>query len=742
MQRIGLGILLLTMAALLSCEKDPLMRNLDVQAEQIIHEQAERTLGKDGNRTPDIRPYISDSAILGPSQSIYNTQPATANKSADQLAVTTATERNTVLDQNPATIPAGTQPVVPTGDERANDPSGAYTGKKSQGGTPGTATGATAAPAPPSPSDTAPVPVPPVPKNELPTTPPIVWPATSQPAAQSTGPVTQPAGAAVESTGNGTFIKDDEKSASLTNTTTRPDDSRGSPSDTGSRLEMLIASQQENVLLVGREMRLNDLLAYAIQYSPEYRSRKEDLFITTLLLLRERHLWGPRFFNDTSALFTGTPEAGDYDQALNLVNTTGVTQRLPYGGSVSASALVGVVNKLHQSSSSTSAVSQNANFVLNASIPLLRGAGMSAREDLIQAERNLVYSTRSFERYRREFFLRIATTYYNLVLQQSTIENIRRRLANVEWLQRRSAALANAGKMPYFEVQRAEQNVLFAKNNLIIALEAYSKAVDSFKLTIGMPISEKIRIMPTEIVIPRPEVDVAESIKTALAFRLDLQNSSDQVEDSRRGIEVSKNRLLPDLNLTGNTTYRTDPNFDLAGVNFDPGYSSYTVGATFGAPLDRKIEEINYRTSLINYERAVRSHTLAKDRVEVDVRTSVRSIDLARMTLELQNRNIGISQTRLDGVILRLQTLTTREFIDAQDDLLAARNSRDAALRDLRVNILGYLLNTDQLRVHANGAWEPPAKLIAVTTPVDMLKPDQGDAATQRSPETAPTAAQ
>ncbi len=729
--------------ALLSCEKDPLMRQLDIQAEQIIQEQAHRTLGKDGNRTPDIRPNISDSAIAGPNQAIYNTQPGTVNKSAGELEVTTATDIRTPLDNNPATIPSGTQPVLPTGDEKPNDPSGSYTGKVTQGGTPGTSTGGIGAPAAPTTNPSLPTP-PPIPAAELPSKqqPSATQPAWGPyPAATTQTAATAPASPTSAPNG-GTFIKEDEKSATLSNTTARPDNQLGSQSDTGSRLEMLIASQQENVLLVGREMRLNDFLAYAIQHSPTYRTRKEDLFIATLALLRERHLWGPRFFNDTSALFTGTPEAGDYDQALNLVNTTGVTQRLPYGGTVSASALVGVVNKLHQSSTSTSAVSQNANFVLNASIPLLRGAGMAAREDLIQSERNVVYATRTFERFRREFFLTIATTYYDIMQLQSGIENVRRQIANVEWLQRRTAAMANAGRMPYFEVQRAEQTVLFAKNTLITQVDAYSRALDNFKITIGMPISEKIRLVPTEVIIPRPDVDLAESIKLALAYRLDLQNTNDQVDDSRRGIEVSKNRLLPDLNFTGTSTYRTDPTFDLGGVAFDPGYSSYAVGGTFGAPLDRRIEEINYRSSLINYERAVRNFTLAKDRIEIDVRTSVRSIDLARMTLELQNRNIGISQTRLDGVILRLQTLSTREFIDAQDDLLKARNSRDAALRDLRVNILRYLLNTDQLRVLTTGAWEPPAKLIAATTPVDLVKPDIGaDAATQRSTEPLPVPA-
>ncbi|MEO0474803.1 MAG: hypothetical protein AAF085_02365, partial [Planctomycetota bacterium] len=59
------------------------------------------------------------------------------------------------------------------------------------------------------------------------------------------------------------------------------------------------------------------LLAYSIEQAPEYRSEKERLFLATLSLIIERHLWGPRFFNTLSADLSGTPESGDYDTALD-----------------------------------------------------------------------------------------------------------------------------------------------------------------------------------------------------------------------------------------------------------------------------------------------------------------------------------------------------------------------------------------------------------------------------------------
>jgi hypothetical protein len=46
------------------------------------------------------------------------------------------------------------------------------------------------------------------------------------------------------------------------------------------------------------EMDLNEALSYAIQHGREYRFAEEDFLLSALRLLSERHLWGPRVFND------------------------------------------------------------------------------------------------------------------------------------------------------------------------------------------------------------------------------------------------------------------------------------------------------------------------------------------------------------------------------------------------------------------------------------------------------------
>jgi outer membrane protein TolC len=458
-------------------------------------------------------------------------------------------------------------------------------------------------------------------------------------------------------------------------------------------------------------MDLESLLAYAIEHSRDYRNAKEQLFIAVLELLAEEHLWGPRFFNTTTATVSGTPESGDHEQALSIINTFTVTQRLPYGGDVSASALVDVVSLLRDAG--TTDEGQSAAVTLSATLPLLRGAGDTARESRIQARRNVVYAVRRFERFRREFLLQVSTQYYDLIRQQKQLENLQRQVTNFNWLSARIEALADAGREAYFEVQRAQQQVLFASNNLINAQESYVASLDSFKILIGMATGEKLAIEPTEIVIPAPATEPDEAVATAHRLRLDLQTSADLVDDAKRRVAVARNDTLPDLDLFADMTLRTDADKKNAGIDFELEDSDYTAGVTFGMPLDRQIEQIDVRRALINAERADRTYTLLRDRIAADVRQSIREIEQARFTLELQTRNLDIADKRLRGVLLRLRSLGPRDFIEAQEDLLEAENRRDSAERDLRVSILQFLLDTGQLRVGPDGQWREPAKLYA-----------------------------
>jgi hypothetical protein len=56
--------------------------------------------------------------------------------------------------------------------------------------------------------------------------------------------------------------------------------------------------------------------------------------------------------------------------------------------------------------------------------------------------------------------------------------------------------------------------------------------------------------------------------------------------------------------------------------------------------------------------------------------------------------------------------------IEAQQDLVDARDARDRALADLRTAVLQFLLATGQMRVSGEGRWLQPVKLVPVPDPL------------------------
>ncbi len=486
------------------------------------------------------------------------------------------------------------------------------------------------------------------------------------------------------------------------------------------------------------ELDLPALLSYSIEHAPEYRSEKERLFLSTLSLIVERHLWGPRFFNTLSADLAGTPESGDYDTAMSLVNDFAVTQRLPYGGTASVSALVNYTNLLQQSSANTSP-DETQTSGLNAAInlPLLRGAGQVAREDLIQAERDLIYAVRDFERFRRAFFVDIANTYFNLLRQQQRIKNQERQLEGLTRLADQQRAFYEAELVSRFEADDAAAQVLFGKSDLAQVVDDYATSLDTLKLRIGIPVEQMLVITPVQIDVPQPALDQAQSIKIGQAARLDLQTRSDRVDDARRALRVAKNNLRGDLDVNASVDLNSDSNRDIDGVDLELRDSDYNIGLEYSAPLDRKIELAQYRSSLVDLERSERDYRIQRDRVALDIRDAIRTIQRAKLTLQLQAENVDLAERRLESLRIKQQrskdNIQPRRIIEAEQDLLDARNRRDQSLADLQTSVLNYLLQTGQMRVDAQGRWLVPGTLQSAE-PAQEVVPEE---APDESPEDA-----
>lgn len=452
-----------------------------------------------------------------------------------------------------------------------------------------------------------------------------------------------------------------------------------------------------------RTVTFENALRIAQETSRQYITAEEEYILAAIRLLIERHLWSPRFFNDLSTIYTGRPgTSGNYATALNIINEFRATQRLPYGGEVEARLITEASRQL--SDVVGDRTERASRLVLSANIPFLRNAGLIAQEDLIQAERDLIYAARDFEDFRRAFFVDIARDYFSLLAQRAVIRNQEARLQSVINFLEQTRALVAAGRNPPFQARNVEQNVLSSRNALINQREAYILALDRFKIRLGLPVEINIRIEPIQLTLDDPDVTVEQAARTTLRFRLDYQNQLDRIDDARRAVANARNQLLPDLDASVAAGFNDE---DSLGFSFDARDTNVTAGVTFGLPLDREIERLRLRSTIIGFERQTRDTELFRDNLILDARSAVREIDRSRFSLRLQEQTVAINELRLEELRIKADEIDTQTRLDAENELLQARNNRDAAERDLRTAILDYLRITGQLRVRPDGSFQP-----------------------------------
>ena len=451
------------------------------------------------------------------------------------------------------------------------------------------------------------------------------------------------------------------------------------------------------------QLTLAEAMRIGQRSASEYLAAEEAYILAAIQLMTARHQWSPRLFNDTSIGLSGGGTDGTFAHALTIINNLRVNKRLPFGGSVEAAWITQATEQLRTVASD--GYVQSSRLVLSGNVPLLRGAGEAAREDLIQAERNLVYQARTFEQFRRDFLIAIAQDFFDLLQARAEIANQEEAIENLRNIEREKQALLEAGRIAEFERNDAANQVLSGVASLASQRESYILRVERFKIRLGLSSRDPVALVDSALDIPEPEVALDRAVEFALNYRLDLQNERDRVDDARRGLANARNNSLADLDVTANVGIPTDPRQNVGRLNFSPGDLSYQAGMTLGLPLDREIERLGVRAATIALQARERDYAQSRDEASVAVRQAVRNVDLARFQLTLAERAVEINLRRVRETELKRDEVTTRTRVDAATELQQSQNNRDRAKTNLRNAVLRYLRESGQLRVARDGTF-------------------------------------
>ncbi len=169
-----------------------------------------------------------------------------------------------------------------------------------------------------------------------------------------------------------------------------------------------------------------------------------------------------------------------------------------------------------------------------------------------------------------------------------------------------------------------------------------------------LKISQSLQVIQiglrVELITLQPfELQMEESVEFGVASRLDLMNDRAEVMDARRRVEIAGNQLESVLDLV------VEGDLGTSGgnrpVDFRGSSSSFRVGVAFTTPLDQISEQNNYRSSLIDYQRARRAYIASQDSVKLNIRQDWRQIDVLKQNFETARQAIRFAALQYDSAV-------------------------------------------------------------------------------------------
>ncbi len=458
------------------------------------------------------------------------------------------------------------------------------------------------------------------------------------------------------------------------------------------------------------KLTLAQALEVSVANSRQFQDQKERLFLSALGLTLQRHLWTPQLG------LTGSAGGGKdgAERSINADSKFSVGQLLASGADVALNLGTNFLEFFTGDKRRAAASVLSLSFAQ----PLLRGGGrLVAMENLTQAERTVVYDVRSYMRFKRQFSVDVAQSYYQTLQARDTLVNNLRIYMSLrrDVIERNEMLKVERAGVRSLDVDEVKQDELAASDDLIFARQDYLDALDAFKISpLGLPTETPIVLDEKELEslekkaaagLPPPEVKVEQAVERALTNRLDLMTATDQLEDAERAVLIARDALRAGLDFSISTSTNTEAPTKALKFQFDEG--SYTASILADLPINRKQERNAYRLTLISLESEKRAFSLLRDNVKLEVRRAYRSLERAGSTVQIQRMGVELARKRVDNTKMSLEAgvATSRDVLLATRSLLDTQLALTQALVTYEMAKLQLWQSMEEFHVDEKGMW-------------------------------------
>ena len=462
---------------------------------------------------------------------------------------------------------------------------------------------------------------------------------------------------------------------------------------------------------------LTESLDVAAENSRDFQRQKEQLYLAALDLTRSMRQFEIIYSGDVAGGIDG--QGRDTSSDVDVGAGLGASTQTESGGRIVAdfatTFLRSVINGGDFDGSS----------ILSLSItqPLMRGSGRRiAREPLTQAERNVIYQMRSFERFRATFATQVVSDYYGVVQQAQNLKNVEANYESVRQSRLRTEEEFKASRKTISDLGREQQSELSASNNRVRAQNQLETSLDRFKITLGLPVTSKVDLDDSELDrlaergVTQFSLEEPTAVSIALDRRYDHRTVLDQVADAARKIAVAEDALRMGL---GFVSAISVPSKDGPGVEPDWSKVNWSAGFDLDLAFNRFDERNAYRSSLIALEVSIRSREQSQDNIASQIRAALRNIQTAFDSYGIQVEAEKVARLRVESTteLYAAGRTNALDVLDAKDSLLSAQLSLTQAIVDYAIARIQLLRDLEGLRLEPQGLRFDPALEVPSQSP-------------------------
>lgn len=381
-------------------------------------------------------------------------------------------------------------------------------------------------------------------------------------------------------------------------------------------------------------------------------------------------------------------------------SSVALSQRVPTGARVALTWDSAATGR----SSATNKVYDSSVF-FQVDQPLLRGGGLATNLANLRVAR-LAEESNILE-FRRGVIATVTSvvlTYRTLQQAQQQEDVSRTALARAQEQLRINRALVTSGNLPPVEIIQTEADIATREFNVLTAQAARDAA--RFALVRILDVDrESVFVASDEISLPTFALDLESCRRLAFAHRPDYQQAMRSKAMLDLAVEQAKNNRLWSLNLS--SRYRiagTETAYRRAlDQTFDRFNEDWNVGLNLQIPFGDLTRQQAYLRARSRAQKAAIDVTETTENIEIEVRESLRAIDLTQRRVKVAAVARELAERKLEIEKGRLQVGRTTNFaiITFQNDVVSSRlNEIDA-----QITYLNALTSLEQVLGTTLEAW-------------------------------------